>query len=327
MRLLITGASGFLGREIVRQAAESGISVRTFSRAPYRDAAVESTMGDVTDIGALREAMEGIDVVIHAAGLAHIFSRTKSESAPFDLINHVGTRNAVAAACEMRVKRFVLISSISVYGFQDRHPVEEDAILAPASPYARSKRDAEVAAVDLAGRCGLELPILRVATLCGEEDPGNVARLIDAIARRRFVWIGRGTNRKSLVHRADAARAVLAAAVHASPVESRPYNVAGRSETMRGIVEGIRSSLGRKESRVHIPAGLIIAGARALKRMPLVGHRAADVEDTVRKWLRPDDYSGAAFQRDFDFRFEIDVAEAIRREVAWYLTSYPNRPS
>src|SRR5258707_649158 len=145
VRILLTGAGGFVGSAVRDAAARRGLDLR----APLRPAA------DILRPETLPPAMEGVDTVIHAAGAAHAFRR----SAAVDEIyrtNVEGTRNVVAAACAAGVRHVVLVSSISVYG--DLREV-----------YARSKADAESAATEAAG--AMTLTTLRLATTYGEGDP------------------------------------------------------------------------------------------------------------------------------------------------------------
>ena len=109
---------------------------------------------------------------------------------------------------------------------------------------AMSKWQADQRAIEIAGDNGMHLTILRLATLYGEGDPGNVARLMRLIDRGRFVWVGDGLNRKSLIHREDAARACVTAAC--SPGGGiRIDNVSALACSVRDLVEGLAVALGR----------------------------------------------------------------------------------
>jgi nucleoside-diphosphate-sugar epimerase len=106
----------------------------------------------------------------------------------------------------------ILISSVSVYGPYTLGLYDENTPCRPVGPYPLSKFHAELRAIEIADKSGMALTILRLATLYGEGDPGNVGRLIRSLDQGRFVWIGDGSNRKSLLYKRDAARACVAVA-------------------------------------------------------------------------------------------------------------------
>jgi UDP-glucose 4-epimerase len=313
-RILVTGASGFVGSEIVRQAAAAGYTVRALSRhTPTPSLAAEHLSVDILNRDALREAMRGVDSVVHAAALAHVFSPTSETDRQLDLVNHVGARNVAEAAAAAGVRNYLLISSVSVYGHADT-PGGEDAPCRPEGPYGWSKLRGEQATAEIASREGLNLRIVRLATVYGEEDPGNVGRLIRSIARGRFVWLGDGANRKSLIHRDDAAAACLLALRH--PGTLPPLNVTSPAVTMNQLVSTIEQCVGRRVPSVRIPARLGRIGAA-------VGHRVSApgpisrIAGAIEKWLRHDEYDGRRFEAATGFRPSIDLRDGIAREVRW----------
>ena len=113
----------------------------------------------------------------------------------------------------------------------------------------------------------MALTILRLATLYGEGDPGNVGRLMRTLDRGRFLWIGDGSNRESLWYRGDAARACMAVAERpASGINI--YNISAPACTMREIVDGIADALGKHPFPVRVPATLALLLSRHLSRIP-----------------------------------------------------------
>src|ERR1035437_4290529 len=212
---LITGSNGFLGSGIVRQALAGGLRIRASDiGAKSISSAVDYRQADLLDPAGLAGGLAGGETVIHAAGLAHVFGRTADSDARFDTVNRVGTGNTVRLAAEAGARRVVVFSSVSVYGESGRHGCAENAPCRPERPYALSKWRAARDAAEIARSHKLDMVILRLATLYGEGDPGNVGRLMRAIDRRRFVWLGNGSNRKRLVLRGDAATACLGAGRH-----------------------------------------------------------------------------------------------------------------
>ncbi len=313
-RILVTGATGFVGAAVVNQASAMGYHVRALSRrADGASAADERVVADILDPDALREAMKGVDAVIHAAGLAHVYSATPATDQRFESINHAGARKVAHAAAVAGVRNYVLVSSVSVYGRADV-PRDEDAPCRPDCAYGWSKLRAEQATIDVVSGTRMNLRIVRLATVYGEEDPGNVGRLIRSIARGRFVWLGDGSNRKSLIYREDAAAACLLAL--RQRVSLPPLNVTAPAVTMNELVETIADAVGRRVPGVRIPAALGRACA-AIGRTIASRGPVTRVAGAIEKWLGHDEYDGRRFEAVTGFRAAVDLREGIAREVRW----------
>lgn len=319
IRILITGACGFLGSEIVRLAREGRICVRTTDKHKTSRFAMSTYVAaDILDLGNLMPVMHGSESVIHTAGLAHVFDKSEAANESFKAVNEIGTANVARAAAQSGVRHLVLTSSVSVYG-SPAAGTAEDLPCRPDNPYAESKRQAEMHAIEIAKAYGMHLTILRLATLYGEGDPGNVARLMRAIDRKRFIWIGDGSNRKSLLHREDAARACVAGAL--APSEGVDvFNVCGLPYTMASVVTGLASALGRSIPALKIPASFALRLTGLAANLTSRGGRWSALHGTVKRWLEEDFYDGRKFQTKFNFYPRIALPEGLGREVRWYLS-------
>lgn len=295
--ILLTGADGFVGSAVCDAAGRRGIAVRAASRR-------RTPAFDILRPDTLRPAMEGVGTVVHAAGAAHVFRRTAAAEDWIYRTNVEGTRNVVAAARRAGARHIVLVSSVSMYSSE------------PDDMYAESKRQGEQAAIEEASDA-VALTILRLATVYGEGDRGNVLRLVRAIDRGRFVWIGSGANRKTLIHRDDAGAAIVAAAVSGT---SGVFNVAAPPVTMREVVAAISSALGVPTPRLSINARAAMLGARALGVLTLHHRRASALERTIAKWCSDEVHDGSEFCERFGFTPAVDLAQGIAREVDWYRT-------
>jgi len=319
--LVVTGANGFVGSRIVETALAAGLRVRGTDRQPVgRVAGADYLPADVLEPESLAPALAGADVVVHAAGLAHVFGTGQAAKAPFHAVNVEGTANVARAAAVAGAQGFVLVSSVSVYGPHSPGELDETSPCRPDQPYSRSKLESELRAREVCAQAGVALTILRMATIYGEGDPGNVARLIRAIDRRRFVWVGGGTNRKSLLHRDDAARACIVAAV-SSHAGARVYNVSAPVCSTRDVVVAIARALGRRPPWLGVPVGLALVAARLLSVSPAAVERARSLERALNTWLRDDAYDASRIESELGFRTEVDLETGIRREVEWYRRS------
>jgi nucleoside-diphosphate-sugar epimerase len=320
--ILVTGANGFLGREIVSQLKAAGILLRaTDVGSAYAEHSIEYQKADVTKPDELGRAVQGASLVVHAAGLAHIFNPDKKLDRKCQQVNEIGTANVVSAAARMGVEHFILISSVSVYGPYTQGMYSEDTQINPEGPYALSKANAEMRAQEIAHKTGISLTILRLATLYGEGDPGNIGRLMRALDRGRFFWIGDGHNRKSLLYKGDAARACLA--ILSNPATGvRIYNVSSPPSTMGDIVDGLTRALGKTLLPVQIPAHIALAASKFLSCFPV--KELYGLHSTIEKWLAEDVYDTSHIERDHGFHTQVDLIEGLEREVRWYRQNQGN---
>lgn len=320
--ILVTGSNGFLGSEIVRQARSAGHIVRaTGQESNCFLADIEYVQADITQPDQLTPTVAGVSAVIHTAGLAHVFSHASGLDERFRQINEEGTANMAQAAAMAGVTHFILISSVSVYGPFTHQVCAESSPCNPLGPYAHSKRNAEKRVQAIGEQSGMAVTVLRLATLYGEGDPGNVGRLMRSIDSGRFIWIGDGSNRKSLLYRGDAARACLAV-VEAPATGFAIYNVSAPPATMRETVDGLADALGKKPLPIRISATVAISAARILSRFS--ANRFSHLQATIEKWLADDVYDATLIERVIGFRTQISLAEGLRREVEWY-RSQPSR--
>lgn len=312
--LAVTGASGFVGRAVVEAALRTGRSVRTLG-GPHALANVDWRV-DLNDPEALTAALAGASAVIHAAGLAHVFGPSARDWGAFERVNVVGTENVIRAAIAAGVKRFVLVSSVAVYGKQPDAkvggPVTEVTPCAPVSPYGLSKLLAEECAARLSAGV-LPLTILRVPTVYGEGDRGNMARLIRAIRRRRFALLGAGRNKKTLIHRDDAATACLCALnLPVRPVST--WNVTARSYTIEVIVKTISRQLGVEVWKIPCPVSSITNLVRLVARaMP---GPFGELTNTLEKFFADDVYDGSRFSEEAGFFPVTELEDGLSRQIA-----------
>lgn len=309
--LLVTGASGFLGAQIVTAAREAGWRVRALVRSPRPfPTGVEVFIGNLADRDVLRKACAETVALIHAAGLAHVFGSAAEDPERFVTTNESGTANLIEAALAQRVSTVVLVSSVSVYGHYVGQLCDERQPCDPKGAYATSKWRAERRAIEAMRDSSSSLTILRFSTIYGEGDRGNIAKLIRSLAQGMFVWPGRGLNQKSLIYKNDAARACIRA-VDFPRRGVNIFNVTSPPVSMNEIVSAICDVLHRPIPRVRIPS-------RVLNAVGATNRLFGDpwqIAQSLRKFLRDDAYDGSRFNSAFQFEPEIQLIEGIRREI------------
>jgi len=322
MKVLVTGATGFLGRAVVDELLQNGLEVLTTAKSPAANDLPNYYPADITDAESLNglENVGEIDAIIHAAGLAHQFKETGREI--FRKINVEGTRNIAALALRLKAEKFILISSVAVYGEAKKAQTgfEEDADCQPSGFYAESKLEAEKAAIEVCSNNSIDLIILRPATIIGENDRGNVSRLVRAIDRRRFIWLGKGQNLKSLVYKTDVARAcacLLENSVGRGNNQTSVYNVTAEPLAMREIVGEIAKALDKSALPIHFPA-LPLQKSLSLLSQATGVKFLGNFSGTIDKWLSDEVFSGAKIKTETGFQIETSPIEGIRREALHY---------
>ncbi len=312
--IIVTGATGALGPRIVAALHEASYTIRTLSidtPAPgLLPITVETRLGDITDANNVEIAMRGVDAVIHMAALLHIVNPPPTLRPQYERVNVEGTRIIVEAALKAGVQRLVFFSTIAVYGYGQGCLLTEDSTPHPDTFYAETKLAAEQ--IVLAARRADGQPlgvVLRLGAVYGARIKGNYQRLVRALARNRFLPIGKGENRRTLVYDKDVARALLLAVQHPHAA-GRVYNVTdGQVHTVNEINQAICTALGRKPPRVYLPIGPVRAAAGLLESAAHLLHRQSSIgRATIDKYTEDVAVDGHRIQTELRFRPAYDLA-------------------
>ena len=314
MNVLVTGATGFIGRHLATRLLGAGECVRALVR-PETAASdlvacgVEVIPGDVRDSVAVKRAVTDCQVVYHLAKAGSSSSPGTEHS-----VNVGGTENVGRAAVEAGVVRLVHASSVAVYG---RHAgaLHEDATLSPYTRYGAVKALAEGV---LPSAEHLSVVIARIASVLG---PGTERwrPIFNAVAARRFRLLGQGKNRQHTADVADIVEGLVLCGTLPN-LEHKTYNLAGAEPIeLRELIRLIALELGIRGS---MPRPLPAAPFRIYKRvsdlavsltgtgLPRADNLANLMNDRVM------DISRA--RRELGYAPTISVSEAIRRTAEWY---------
>jgi nucleoside-diphosphate-sugar epimerase len=321
MRVLVTGATGFIGNEIVSRLNDEytgHYQVTGLARnIANKQSNVEMFQCDITDpkdVAACAEFIGHFDAVIHCAGLAHQFGKTPA--AEFERVNVFGTENIADLAVRVRAKHFILISSTAVYGIQSGF-IDEDSECHPLTPYANSKLEAELVCRDLCERGKVALTIFRLAPVLGAKGVGNIPRLIRAVDTNRFLWVGNGSNKKALIYVGDVAKA-CAAVLKQKKGSTEIFNLAAAPISMRELIDTISTTLGKRVWRVRVPASvpkfLLDLNSKTIGLRPL-----EKVSATLEKWLCDDLFLAEKIKTEYSFEPDVSLKTAIRMQCRWYM--------
>jgi len=292
-RVLITGASGFIGGHVARRLAREGRTVRCLVRASsdtssLRELDIELVIGDLQDARSLHEAAAGCSHVLHCAALVSDWA-TKQEIAA---ANVAGTRRLLIASAGAGVQRFVHLSTTDVYGHPGAAEVAETQ--PPARRfrnwYAQTKLEAEREVRRAQDESALETVILRPATIYGPGSQDVVGEIATAIQARHMLLIGGGRAVAGLCYVENLADAALLALDH-DAAAGAVFNVSdGLAVTWRQFAGDLAAGLDSPPVRFSLPYPLASAigftlehGYRALRRStgltapPLLSRQAVQV--------------------------------------------------
>jgi len=269
--VLVTGATGKIGRILVSALLDEEAHVAVLTRTPERarelwpDTDIDYRAGDLTDRPTLVSALEGIEVVFHLAS----YSPSSDEVDIYETPAHwdvtaEGTRALVNVAVDAGVRRIVYLSSVKAMGDavgSGAAPADESTPPVPDTLYGRAKLAAEDTVLRVGGERQVHAVVLRLPMIYGLDGQGNIARMMDAIARDRFPPWPRVENRRTAVHVDDAVSAAILAA-RMPQAAGQVYLVNdGKTYSTRWLYEQILHALGRPVPRWTVPLWLLRAVA------------------------------------------------------------------
>lgn len=291
--ILVTGATGFVGRALTSELEKRGIAHRPVSRAPAAGFHAIGAIDGATDWSA---ALAGVDTVVHLAARVHVMQDTAaSPLAAFRAMNVEATINLARQAASAGVRRFVFLSSIKVNGEATApgRPFSADDAPCPTDPYGISKQEAEEALFRLGRETGMEITVIRPPLVYGPGVKANFLSLM-GLARRPLPWpFGSISNRRSLVFVGNLVDFIQLAARHPEAA-NRIFLVSDGVDLSIGeLLQKLAKAMGRKALLIPVPPFLLEAAAAALGRRAaaarLLGSLQADIGETRRitGWTPP----------------------------------------
>ncbi|MES2774866.1 MAG: NAD-dependent epimerase/dehydratase family protein [Bacteroidota bacterium] len=267
---LLTGAAGFLGKYIDDFLRGAGHRITRIGRSASSDIVCDLALE-------IPVVSTSADVVVHAAGKAHMVPKTAAEKKAFFDVNLTGTKNLCTAleALPVKPKAFVFISTVAVYGVDAGENIDEQHPLGGTTPYAQSKIAAEVFLTEWCEKNGVLLSILRLPLVAGSNPPGNLGAMIKGIKSGKYYNIDGGLAKKSVVMAGDIAKWIPVVAE-----KGGIYNLTdGDHPSFAGLASVIARQLG-KPSPKNIP-GWIAKGIALVGNM--LGSKAPINSDKLQK--------------------------------------------
>lgn len=327
---LVTGGSGFVGGALLARLVTDGREVRALARsdeaaATVSDRGATPVAGDVLDLDGLANAMQGCEVVFHAAGVNAMCLR---DPRPMLRANVEGSGNVIVAARRAGVRRVVYTSSASAIGEPHGTVGREDSPHRGSflSSYERSKYLAERRVLAWSEGLGVDVVCVNPSSVQGPGRTGGSARLLLDLANGRLPALVDAT--LSIVDVADCTQAHVLAEARGTPGER--YVVSGVTLTMREAVELLRAVAGVPERARFVPSWVVRAGGSAIEVVSRLARRDPPVcREAVRTLLHGHRYDGSRAERELGLRYT-PLEDTLVRTLTWYaergLTPPPRGP-
>ncbi len=332
---LVTGATGLLGSHIVEQLCRRNRPVKALVRRSsdvkwLKTMPVELVYGDVTDAASLDAALVGVDTVYHAAARVGDWGPWKE----FQEITIDGTDNLIQASERAGIRRFLHISSISVYGYVDGEGklFDESAPLGQHlyrwAYYTRTKVAAENLVWAAHKRGKVEFTVIRPSWLYGERDRATIGRLVSNLRGGRARLIGDGDNRLNVVHAGNVAEASILAA-ELPKASGEAYNCSNDGVlTQKQYFNGVAEAAGAQPVVRHVPYKVAYSVAFMLECVyRLLGLKNPPMITRYSVWLigRRCFFDTGKARRDLGWKSTIDYDAGIPAAVDDYLVRIGER--
>jgi nucleoside-diphosphate-sugar epimerase len=308
-RVLLTGATGFVGRNLCLLLAGSPCVVRAALRRPRMEpagVAESAVVGDITSQTDWSTALKGVDTVIHAAARVHCVNDAAEE--PYFEVNARGTLGLARAAVRAGVTRFIYLSSVKVNGEgEPARPYTTSDEPHPGDAYARSKWLAERYLHDVVEATGMQGVVVRAPLVYGPGVKGNFLQLLHWVQRGRPVPLGGIDNARSLVSVWNLCDLLRLTMEHPRAAGGTWMVSDGEDLSTPELVRRIAHAMGRRATLLPVPARLLRAAGALLGKgaemRRLCGSLTVDIAPTRERlgWSPP-----------------LSIDEALERTVGWY---------
>jgi len=320
MKVLITGAGGFIGSHLVDSQLEQGHDVRAVdlhldllqhqSANPH----LEMFLDDITDEKLLKKLVEGVDVIYHLAS-AHLDVSLSDEH--YRRVNVGATLSVLEVASLAGVKRFVHCSSVGVIGDVENPPADETTDCHPTNIYEQTKLEGERDALAYSHRTGFPVVVMRPAWVYGPRCP-RTSKLMRTISKGRFLFFGNGQNMRHPIYIRDAIRG-LELCASAEGVNGEVFIIAGENAVpVAELISVMSRELGVRSPKLHLPIALGLLGGYSLEMVfKLIGKQPPFSRRSVDFFLKHNAYNIDKAKRMLSYQPQVDLRTGIKKTIQW----------
>lgn len=312
MKVLVTGASGFVGNATCARLVAQGMNVigmvrhlpdRPLSGVDYR------IVGDLDANTDWRDALTGVDTIVHCAARVHVMQETAGDPlVAFRLANVAGTEQLARQAAAGRVRRFVFLSSVKVNGEEGLVAFRETDLPAPQDVYGTSKYEAELGLREIAAETGMEVVMVRPPLVYGPGVKANFQALMRALVRGLPLPLGAIHNRRSLVALDNVVDLIVTCIEHPAAANETFLVSDGEDLSTTELIRRLARAMGRPARLIPMPTKVLMAGATILGKREVARRLCGTLQVNIIKarevlgWTPP-----------------VSVDEGLRRTAKHYL--------
>ncbi|NQW95217.1 MAG: SDR family oxidoreductase [Polaromonas sp.] len=312
-KILVTGATGYLGASLLRHLCVQGYCLTAVSRRKIVDmpssvvTCIVDGLGTETDWSV---PLRGQDVVVHCAARVHVVRDTSLDPLEaFRAVNLHGTINLARQAKEAGVKRFIFLSSVGVNGAETFDaPFSESDVALPHSPYAVSKHEAEVGLRLVAEQTGLEVVIIRPPLVYGAGAPGNFQSLVRWLLRGVPLPLGAIKNRRSYVALGNLVDLLVVCLDHPAAANQTFLVSDGEDLSTTDLLTRMGTALGKPATLLSVPMVLLKFGATVLGKRDIAQRLCGSLQ-----------VDGGKARRLLGWTPPLSVDEGLRQAAEGYL--------
>ena len=288
MKLLLTGANGFVGKPLCARFFRDGHAVRALIRSVNVevDDFVETIVGSIDTDAVWSGALSDVDVVIHLAARVHVMQDTAADPlAEFRKVNVAGTLNLALQAAAAGVKRFVFVSSVKVNGEYTLpgQAFAESDFPAPQDAYGMSKHEAELGLRQIAVETGMEVVIVRPPLVYGPGVKANFAALIRAVQHGWPLPLDAVHNQRSLVALDNLVDFIVTCAYHPQAANQTFLVSDGHDLSTAELVRGLAYATGAPVRLFPVPVRVLQAAAALIGKGDVVQRLCGNLQVNISK--------------------------------------------
>ena len=309
MRLMVTGAAGFIGRPLVRHFGGLGWTVIRGVRFPGNDNHAEHpdahTVRVDQDTGHF-DICDRVDAVVHLAGIAHVHGVDAEE---FRNANAIWTQNLARRAAALRIPRFIFVSTVKVAGDSHPDPIDENAPFEPNDFYASSKATAEAMLEEVGRQSELRIITIRPPLVYGPDVKANFLSLLRLVDSGWPLPLASVRNRRSLVYVGNLVSAIEACVTHPIAANRTFFVSDDHDVSMPQLVEAIAAALGKRPRLFPFPPRLL----QCIGHVGGRGEQMARLTESLQVNI-------SRIKTEIGWRPPFSLQQGLRETVSWYRT-------